>query len=40
MNENDIAEEENNDPMSKYMQKESEILNWIETHPGQKWVDF
>lgn len=40
INQKDLAEEENNDPMQKYIEKQTEILNWIEAHPGQKWVDF
>ena len=41
MNEGEIADEDekNNDPMSLYLQKQSEILAWLESHPGQKWVD-
>ena len=26
--------------MQLYLEKEAEIINWIETHPKQKWVDF
>lgn len=41
MNQGDVAEEDAkvNDPMSLYLQKEAEIIAWLEGHPGQKWVD-
>jgi hypothetical protein len=41
MNEGDVADEETkaHDPMSLYLQREAEIIAWLESHPGQKWVD-
>lgn len=32
-------EEENDDPMKQYYQRENIILQWLANNPGQKWTD-
>ena len=35
-----VDEETNaNDPMSLYLKKEDEIVQWMENNPGEKWID-